>query len=71
MMSLFDEEEIMRSYIKSERYEAAEEAALEKAKKTAIRLIKLGKMSLEDIAEVTELSLDVVRELKVEAMQLA
>ena len=66
MMSLFDEEEIMRSYIKSERYEAT----LEKAKKTAIRLIKLGKMSLEDIAEVTELPLDVVQELKVEAMQL-
>ncbi|MCM1091386.1 MAG: hypothetical protein NC413_11135 [Muribaculum sp.] len=65
----------MRSYIKSERYEAAQEAAQEaeqkKAKKTAIRLIKLGKMSLEDIAEVTELSLDVVRELESQSMQLA
>ena len=66
MMSLFDEEEIMRSYIRSERYEAAEE----NARKTAIRLIKLGQNSLEDIAEVTELPLDVIRELKDEAMQL-
>ena len=71
MMSLFDEEEIMKSYIKSERYEAAEEAALEKAKKTAIRMIKAGKMPLEDIADYTELPLDVVKELKDEAMQLA
>ena len=75
MMSLYDEEEVMRSYIKSERYEAAQEAAQEaeqkKAQKTAIRLIKLGKMSLEDIAEVTELSIDVVRELESQSMQLA
>ena len=61
----------MRSYIKSERYEAAQEAAQKKVQKTAIRLIKLGKMSLEDIAEVTELSLDVVRELESPSMQLA
>ena len=47
------------------------EAALNRAKKTAIHLIKLGKMSLEDIAEATELPLDVVRELEVEVMQLA
>ena len=39
--------------------------------KTHIHLIKLGKMSLEDIAEATELPLDVVRELEVEVMQLA
>lgn len=71
MMSLFDEEEIMRSYIKSERYEAAEEATLETKKKTAIRLIKLDNMPLEDIAKATELPLDVVRELKVESVQLA
>lgn len=47
MMSLFDEEEIMKLYIKSERYEAAQESARE----TAERLIKKGKMTLEDIAE--------------------
>lgn len=67
MMSLYDEEEVMRSYIKSERYEAEQD----KARKTAIRLIRLGKMSLDDIAEATELPLDVVKELEIEVMQLA
>lgn len=67
MMSLYDEEEVMRSYIKSERYEAEQN----KAKKTAIHLLKLGKMSLEDIAEATELSLDIIKELENQSMQLA
>ena len=71
MMSLFDEEEIMRSYIESERYEAAQEAELENTKKMAIRMIKAGKMSLEDIADYTELSLDEVKDLQSEVMQLA
>ena len=31
--------------------------------KTAIHLLKLGKMSLEDIAEATELPLDTIKEL--------
>ncbi|MBD5469773.1 MAG: hypothetical protein HDR19_01275 [Lachnospiraceae bacterium] len=46
------------------------EAALDNAKKTAIRLIKLGKMTLEEIAEATELSLDTVKELENQTMQL-
>ena len=60
MMSLFDEEEVIRSYIKSERYEAEQD----KARKTAVRMIKAGKMSLEDIADYTELSLDSVKDLQ-------
>ncbi|MCM1088870.1 MAG: hypothetical protein NC419_11985, partial [Muribaculaceae bacterium] len=71
MMSLFDEEEVIRSYIKSERYEAAQEAEQNKAKKTAIRMIKAGKMPLEDIADYTELSLDIIKELESQSMQLA
>lgn len=39
------------------------EAAQNKAKKTAIHLIQLDKMTLEEIAEATELSLDIVQEL--------
>lgn len=74
MMSLFDEEEVLKSYIRSERYEAAQEAAKEaeqnKARKTAIRLIKLGKMPLEDIAEATELPVEDIKELEKEVMQL-
>ena len=47
------------------------EAAQDKAKKTAVRLIKLDKMTLEEIAEATELPLDVVKELESQSMQLA
>mgnify|MGYP001125261893 CR=1 FL=1 len=45
-------------------------AEQDKAKKTAVRLIKLGKMTLEEIAEATELSLDIVKELEKQSMQL-
>lgn len=73
MMSLFDDEEIMKSYIRSERFEAAREAAKEaeqnKAKKTAVRMIKAQKMSLEEIADYTELSLDFIRDLQNEILQ--
>ena len=47
------------------------EAVQNKAKKTAVHLIKLGKMSLEEIAEATELSLDTVKELENQTIQLA
>ncbi len=47
------------------------EAELEKAKKIAVCMIKAGKMPLEDIANYTELSLDMVEELERQAMQLA
>ena len=68
MMSLFDDEQIMKSFIRSERYEAAQESARETAKK----LIKKGKMSLDEIADcVPSLSLDELRELETEVMQLA
>ena len=64
MMSLFDEEQIMKSFIKSERHDEARE--------TAERLIKKGKMSLDEIAEcVPTLSFDELKELEDEIMQLA
>jgi len=53
-------------FIKSERYEAAQESARETAK----RMIKAGKMSLEDIADYTELSFETVKELESQTMQL-
>ena len=68
MMSLFDDEQIMKSFIRSERYEAAQENARETAKK----LIKKGKMTLDEIADcVPLLSLDELKELEAEVMQLA
>lgn len=64
MMSLFDEEQIMKSFIRSERHDEARE--------TAERLIKKGKMSLEDIADcVQALSFDELKEIEAEVMQLA
>jgi hypothetical protein len=78
MMSLFDEEEIMKSYIASERYEAAKEAnelAAKKAKEkeiaTAKKLIMKNTMSLDDIAEVMGLSKETVKNLQKEVMELA
>jgi len=64
MMSLFDEEQIMKSFIRSERHDADRE--------TAERMIKMGKLSLEEIALcVPSLSLDELKELEAEVIQLA
>jgi len=64
MMSLFDEEQVMKSFIRSERHDADRE--------TARRLIKKGKMTLEDIADcVPSLSFDELKEIEAEVMQLA
>ena len=64
MMSLFDEEQIMKSFIKSERHDEARE--------TAERMIKKGKMTLEEIADyVPSLSFEELKELETEIMQLA
>lgn len=53
------------------RNETARAAEQNKAKKIAVHLIRLGKMTLEEIAEATELPLDMVKELESQSMQLA
>ena len=64
MMSLFDEEQIMNSFIRSERHDADRE--------TAERMIKDGEMSLEKIARyVPSLTMDELKELEAEVMPLA
>jgi hypothetical protein len=65
MMSLFDEEEIMKSFIRSERNSERHDALCD----TARNLIKKDKMSIEDIAEATSLPLEDVKKLKEEMMQ--
>ena len=68
MMSLFDDEQIMRTYLR----DAANTAAYEADRSTAERLIKMGKLSLEDIADcVPALSFDELKEIEAEVMQLA
>ncbi|MCM1296800.1 MAG: hypothetical protein NC311_14780, partial [Muribaculaceae bacterium] len=64
MMSLFDDEQIMRTY--------ARDIEKETERKTAERLIKKGKMTLEEIADcVSLLSFDELKEMEAEVMQLA
>ena len=64
MMSLFDDEQIMRTYTK--------DIEKETERKTAEKMIKIGKLSLEEIALcVPTLSFDELKELEAEVMQLA
>jgi predicted transcriptional regulator len=63
MTNWFDEEEIMKSYIASERYEVLCD--------TARNLIRKNKMSLDEIADVTGLTEQTVKNLEKEVMELA
>jgi hypothetical protein len=68
MMSLFDDEQIMRTYWKDMENTLAHKKDIE----TAERLIKKGKMSFEDIADcVPSLSFDELKELEAKVMQLS
>ncbi len=64
MMSLFDDEQIMRTYTK--------DIEKETEIKTAKRMIKDGEFSLEKIARyVPTLSIEELKEIEAEVMQLA
>ena len=68
MMSLFDDEQIVKTYAK----DMANEAAKAADRATAERMIRKGKMSLEDIADcVPTLSLDELKQIEAEVMQMA
>lgn len=62
-MSLFDEDQIMQSFIRSERHDADIN--------TAKRLLKMGKLSSEEIACGTGLAVEEVKEIEAKIMQLA
>lgn len=75
-MSLLDNEQIMKTYLKDAANAAAEAAAqaaaFEADRATAERMIKKGKMSLEDIADcVPSLTLDELKAIEAELMHLA
>lgn len=62
MMTLFDEEKIMRTYIANERREAAREAAE--------KMLRNGKITVDEIAEYfTELSAKEIQEIEKELFQ--
>lgn len=64
MMTLFDDEQILEAY--------AEDIKNSEARETAERMIKMGKLSLEEIALcIPALSLDELKELEAEITQLA
>lgn len=64
MMTLFDDEQVLEAY--------AEDIKNSEARKTAEKLIRKGKMSLDEIAEcVPALSLEDLRKLEKEVLQMA
>ncbi len=68
MMTLFDDQEIWEAYAK----DIEDNTAFREARKTAERMIRKGKMSLEEIADYVPLiSLDELRKLEAEIMQMA
>ena len=68
MMSLFNDEQIMKSFIRSERYEAAQA----KVKEKAVLMLQKGKISIDEMQIFfPELSDDEIEEVKREVMQLA
>ncbi|MCM1063372.1 MAG: hypothetical protein NC420_02690, partial [Eubacterium sp.] len=72
MMSLFDDEQIMKTYWKDMENTLTHEIAHKKDRETAERMIKDGELSLEKIARyVPSLSMNELKELEVEVMQLA
>ena len=84
MMTLFDDEQILKAYTKEiedntarkvERETAIKverETARKKARETAERMIKKGKLSLEEIADyVPSLSLEELKKIEAEVSQLS
>ncbi len=68
MMTLLDDEQILKAYAK----DIEDSTVRETAKRTAERMIKKGKMTLEEIAEyVPSLSFEELKKLKEEMMQRA
>ena len=59
MMVLYDEEEIMRSYVESERHEAKRDEKIE----TARRLLQMQKLTNDDIAAGSGLTIEEVEKL--------
>ena len=68
VMTLFDDEQILKAYTK----EIEDRTAREIEKRAAERLVKKGKMSLDEIADcVPALSFEELKQLADEIMQLA
>ena len=72
MMTLFDDEQILKAYTKDIEDSTARETEKRTARETAERMIKMGKLSLDEIAlYVPSIPLDELKQLETEIMQLA
>ena len=72
MMTLFDDDYILETYIKDRVKKHVKEAEKNAEKETAIRMIRMGKLSLQEIALcVPSLSLDELKEIEAELMRSA
>lgn len=68
MMTLFDDEQILKAYTK----DIEDNATQKMAKDTALKMIEMRKQSLEEIAKcVPSLSMEELKELEAEVLQLA
>ena len=63
MMVLYDEQEVMRSYVESEVYEATQEATQNAKIEIAKRFLRMNKLSYEEIAAGSELTIEEVEKL--------
>ena len=59
MMVLYDEEEIIRSYVESERYEARNDEKIEPAR----CMLNDGELSLDKVAQFSGLPIEIIEEL--------
>ena len=59
LMELYDQEEVMRSYVESERYEAENATKIETAK----RMLEDGTFSIDQIAKFANLPIEAVQEI--------
>lgn len=70
MLAMYDEKEILLEYIESERYEAEQEGEKKADKRTAIQMLKKGKLSVEEIVQyVPSLSVEDVEKIQQELLQ--
>lgn len=72
MMTLFDDEEIMETYLEAFAKDIDDNVTRREARETAERMIKMGKLSLDEIALcVPSLSMDELKKLETEVLQMA
>ena len=72
MMTLFDDEYVLEAYVRDIAKDVAKDVEDKKDRETAERMIKAGKLSIEEIADyVPALSLEELKKIEAKVMQMA